>query len=95
MLKLIAFLLISFISLSCGQTKETIEVGSFNIEWFPCKDDGEMMKNKYDIDLITTIFIDDPQDNCNSAINVGIKSIQNTDPNETISKLDTLINPKI
>lgn len=28
----------------------TIEIGTFNIEWFPCKDDGEMMKT-YGIDL--------------------------------------------
>lgn len=29
---------------------QTIEIGSFNMEWFPCKDDGEMMK-KYGINL--------------------------------------------
>jgi len=33
-----------------AQDSLTIEVGCFNIEWFPCKDDGEMMK-KYGIDL--------------------------------------------
>jgi len=33
-----------------AQKPETIEVGAFNIEWFPCKDDGEMMK-KYGINL--------------------------------------------
>ena len=33
-----------------GQDSLTIEIGAFNIEWFPCKDDGEMMK-KYDINL--------------------------------------------
>ena len=45
-------LLILFLILPLGlfaQPKE-IEVGAFNIEWFPCKDDGEMMKN-YDINL--------------------------------------------
>jgi endonuclease/exonuclease/phosphatase family metal-dependent hydrolase len=33
-----------------GQQSQTIEIGTFNIEWFPCKDDGELMK-KYDINL--------------------------------------------
>lgn len=33
-----------------GQVTTEIQVGTFNIEWFPCKDDGEMMK-KYDINL--------------------------------------------
>jgi len=28
----------------------TIEIGTFNAEWFPCKDDGEMMK-KYEINF--------------------------------------------
>ncbi len=32
------------------QAQQTIEIGTFNIEWFPCKDDGKMMK-KYGIDL--------------------------------------------
>lgn len=34
-----------------AQEEETIEIGSFNIEWFPCKDDGKMMAEKYDINL--------------------------------------------
>jgi len=50
MLKSIIILLVGLFSLGCAQTKETIEIGSFNIEWFPCKDDGQMMK-KYGIDL--------------------------------------------
>ncbi len=33
-----------------AQNSTTLEVGSFNIEWFPCKDDGEMMK-QYGINL--------------------------------------------
>lgn len=33
-----------------SQQGQNIQVGAFNIEWFPCKDDGEMMK-KYDINL--------------------------------------------
>lgn len=33
-----------------AQTEPTIEIGTFNMEWFPCKDDGEMMK-KYNINL--------------------------------------------
>lgn len=33
-----------------GNNSEIIEIGTFNIEWFPCKDDGEMMK-KYGIEL--------------------------------------------
>ena len=32
------------------QAQQTIEIGTFNIEWFPCKDDGKMLK-KYGIDL--------------------------------------------
>jgi len=33
-----------------AQDSLTIEVGTFNIKWFPCKDDGEMMK-EYNINL--------------------------------------------
>lgn len=33
-----------------GQTEQIIEIGTFNIEWFPCKDDGDKMK-EYDINL--------------------------------------------
>ena len=33
-----------------AQNQAIIEVGSFNIEWFPCKDDGQMMQ-KYGINL--------------------------------------------
>lgn len=33
-----------------GQSESFIEIGTFNIEWFPCKDDGAMMK-KYGIEL--------------------------------------------
>ncbi|MBN2426453.1 MAG: hypothetical protein JXR46_06350 [Calditrichaceae bacterium] len=33
-----------------AQNDSLIQVGSFNIEWFPCKDDGELMK-QYDINL--------------------------------------------
>jgi hypothetical protein len=40
---------------ACANKNETIsekmiQVGTFNIEWFPCKDDGEMMKT-YGIEL--------------------------------------------
>ena len=31
-------------------SEQIIEIGTFNIEWFPCKDDGEMMK-QYGIEL--------------------------------------------
>ncbi len=44
------FLLILTSSILFGQDNQTIEIGTFNIEWFPCKDDGELMK-KYDINL--------------------------------------------
>lgn len=52
---LIAMLSISLINNSTCQTNKTeneqiIEIGTFNIEWFPCKDDGEMMK-RYGINL--------------------------------------------
>jgi hypothetical protein len=51
----IALLFISLVSYSTCQTNETgkeriIEIGTFNLEWFPCKDDGEMMK-QYGINL--------------------------------------------
>jgi len=50
-MKRIIFLLLLVIPLFVfGQTEKTIEVGSFNIEWFPCKDNGELMK-KYNINL--------------------------------------------
>ena len=32
------------------QAQDSIQIGTFNIEWYPCKDDGEMMK-EYGIDL--------------------------------------------
>jgi len=44
------FILILISGMLFGQNNQTIEIGTFNIEWFPCKDDGEMMK-KYGIDL--------------------------------------------
>ncbi len=43
------FLLLAF-SLQGQDTARYMDVATFNIEWFPCKDDGEMMK-KYDINL--------------------------------------------
>jgi endonuclease/exonuclease/phosphatase family metal-dependent hydrolase len=46
-------LLLILISLYAGlyaQDSETIEIGTFNIEWFPCKDDGAMMA-EYGINL--------------------------------------------
>ncbi len=46
--RLIFLLLIPFILVA--QKEAVIEVGSFNVEWFPCKDDGEMMK-QYGISL--------------------------------------------
>jgi len=33
-----------------AQNEKYIQIGTFNIEWFPCKEDGEMMK-KYGINL--------------------------------------------
>ena len=47
--KLILFIILMAHSL-LAQDSLTIEVGTFNIKWFPCKDDGELMK-KYDINL--------------------------------------------
>ena len=45
------FLSIFFIPLFLfAQETTEIQVGAFNIEWFPCKGDGEMMK-QYDINL--------------------------------------------
>ena len=35
---------------SADEDTSIIQIGSFNIEWFPCKEDGEMMK-KYGINL--------------------------------------------
>ncbi len=49
MIKLL-FLSVLFTFPIFGQTENTIEIGSFNIEWYPCKDDGAMMKD-YGIDL--------------------------------------------
>ena len=55
MLIIIISLLISFCTYNTCQTntsvkEQIIEIGTFNIEWFPCKDDGEMMK-QYGINL--------------------------------------------
>ncbi len=48
-----AVFLILVLCLSCNaQEKQFVEIGCFNIEWFPCKEDGEMMKN-YGINLRT------------------------------------------
>ena len=52
---MLIMLLISLINNSTCQTNDTskeqiIEIGTFNLEWFPCKDDGEMMK-QYGINL--------------------------------------------
>jgi len=33
-----------------AQAEKYIQIGSFNMEWFPCKDDGQMMR-KYGINL--------------------------------------------
>ena len=47
--KLLLLILLPLLLLA--QNNETvIQVGSFNMEWFPCKDDGNMMK-KYGINL--------------------------------------------
>jgi endonuclease/exonuclease/phosphatase family metal-dependent hydrolase len=48
-MKSIWILLLPFAFL-LGQSEHHIEIGTFNIEWFPCKDDGEMMK-RYGIEL--------------------------------------------
>ncbi len=48
LIRTIFLLLLPFLLVAQKQT--IIEVGSFNIEWFPCKDDGEMMK-QYGISL--------------------------------------------
>ncbi len=50
-MRLLFILFLSIITLY-GQviTEPTIEIGTFNAEWFPCKDDGEMMK-KYNINF--------------------------------------------
>ena len=47
-LRFILFLLLPVLLLA--QNEKYIQIGSFNIEWFPCKEDGEMMK-KYGINL--------------------------------------------
>ena len=52
---IVIFLPISLILLSSCQNnylvkEQIIEIGTFNIEWFPCKDDGQLMK-KYGIEL--------------------------------------------
>lgn len=45
------FIMLLFIPLFLfSQDSTDIQVGSFNAEWFPCKDDGEMMKT-YNINL--------------------------------------------
>jgi len=38
------------ILISCAGKQQMLEVGTFNIEWFPCKDDGAYMK-EYGIEL--------------------------------------------
>jgi len=43
-------LLIMIPFLATCQDNSVIEIGTFNIEWFPCKDDGELMK-QYGIEL--------------------------------------------
>jgi endonuclease/exonuclease/phosphatase family metal-dependent hydrolase len=50
MIRLLIILVLVFSFNLYAQTGQTIEIGAFNIEWFPCKDDGEMMK-KYGIEL--------------------------------------------
>ena len=47
---------------------------------------------KYNLNLSKTIFIDDLKDNCLSAEKEAINSIQNINPNDTITKLNTLLN---
>ena len=52
---IVIFLPINLILLSSCQNnylvkEQIIEIGTFNIEWFPCKDDGQLMK-KYGIEL--------------------------------------------
>ncbi|MEJ2054973.1 MAG: hypothetical protein P8X42_13715 [Calditrichaceae bacterium] len=53
LLTIYVFLLFAgFSSIAVGQpnTENIIEIGTFNLEWFPCKDDGDMMK-QYGIEL--------------------------------------------
>lgn len=50
MLRRVSLLVLFTFILAFAQNGKTIEIGSFNIEWFPCKDDGQLMK-KYDINL--------------------------------------------
>lgn len=49
MLRILMFLILTLPVVVPAQPAE-IEVGSFNLEWFPCKDDGNMMKD-YGINL--------------------------------------------
>lgn len=44
------FIFIFFSTILFGQSAETIEIGTFNIRFFPCNQDGELMK-KYDINM--------------------------------------------
>ena len=50
MKKFILIILLLNVTAIWAQTGHTIEIGTFNMEWFPCKDDGNMM-HKYGIDL--------------------------------------------
>ncbi|WP_456405821.1 endonuclease/exonuclease/phosphatase family protein [Caldithrix abyssi] len=50
-MRLIRFLILLLLPVFLiAQNEPVIEVGSFNIEWFPCKEDGQMMQ-KYGINL--------------------------------------------
>ncbi|MCD6377159.1 MAG: hypothetical protein J7L94_16665 [Caldisericaceae bacterium] len=50
-MKLIRFLILLLLPVFLiAQNQAIIEVGSFNIEWFPCKEDGQLMQ-KYGINL--------------------------------------------
>ena len=49
-MKHLLYLLIAIPVLLAAQNEKIIEIGTFNLEWFPCKDDGAMMK-KYGIEL--------------------------------------------
>lgn len=49
-MKYLLYLLIAIPVLLAAQNEKIIEIGTFNMEWFPCKDDGAMMK-KYGIEL--------------------------------------------
>lgn len=50
MLKNIILLTLIMTFSACTQESKTIEIGTFNIRFFPCNQDGEMMK-KYNIDM--------------------------------------------